>query len=240
MGKTVNVPKNAVLFTSLKKFESRNNIVELISAFRKVAKRVPNAFLLLKDEEWRTSEQRGEFEKIVQEVQHEPWFLWERKRDPLSTIMSKHLPASDVSLVFSGLEAASTSTIDTSPFGIPLVTLDASTHPYLFKNGALFVRSVQGNKNGFFNRPIPVPEEQHLVETLVRLAQDQEYREVWGRRARRLAETRFRPSRSLDRFLLAARAAEVYRKGTEREKQEMRRKVAHTLERDLREFGVHR
>ncbi len=241
MGKTVNAPQDPVIFNAgLKKFETGNNIIEIIRAFREVHRRAPNAFLLVKDEEWRDKEQKEEFEQIVREVEKEPWFLWEKHRDPPETIMTKHLPLTDVSLVMSGLEGASTATVEAAAFGKPLVTLNASTHPYLFKGGAILVKAVVSSKRDKFGREIPVPDHDQLVSTLVDLAANKQLRDKWGKRALEMARARFSNERALDRFLLAARAAEVYRQGTEREKQEMRKRVEATLQRDLREFGVHR
>ena len=236
MGKHVSIPQNAVLFASINRLTPEKNQVQLIRAFKKIAAAHPNAFLLIKDECWRTPHEREEFEKIVQEVKDEPWFLWDKTRTPFPEVLRTHYVPADVMVNVSGSEGAATNLIEAAALGKPILTLDATTHPYLFKGAALFAKSTPERKIG----PLHVAgvDEKDLAEKLSLLAENERLREELSRKAREAAVQRFSRQVVSHKLETAVQAARVFYSGTREEQENYKRLLEKMREEDLRLFGL--
>ncbi|MEW5955230.1 MAG: glycosyltransferase [Candidatus Micrarchaeota archaeon] len=236
MGKHVRMPRNAVLFASINRLVPEKNQVQLIRAFRKIAAAHPNAFLLIKDEGWRTEHEREEFERLVEEVKDEPWFLWDKTRTPFPEVLRTHHLAADVMVNVSGSEGAATNLIEAAALGKPILTLDATTHPHLFKDAALFAKSTAERRIGqVFSAGV---DEEDLAKKLSLLAKDEGLREDLGRRARSAAVRHFSRETVGRKVEVAVQAARAFHSGTAEEREKYRRLLEQMREEDLRLFGL--
>ena len=79
------------------------------------------------------------FSKMLQAYCNEPWLLWDPKPTPYPQVLEEY-GAFDVLLHPSGAEGASHLVVECLGILKPVVLLDCSTNPYLFKGLATFVK----------------------------------------------------------------------------------------------------
>jgi len=236
MGKKTSVPKNAVLFASVNRLVPEKNQVQLIRAFKKIAAENPNAFLLIKDEGWRTPHEREEFEKVIEEVKDEPWFLWDKTRTPFPDVLRTHYLPADVMVNLSGSEGAATNLIEAAALGRPILTLDATTHPHLFKGAALFAKSTPERKIGpVYSAGV---DEEDLAQKLSLLAKDEGLRRELGGKARQAAVSRFSREAVRRKIETAIQAARAFHSGNAEEREKYTRILEKMREDDLKLFGL--
>lgn len=164
----------------------------------------------------------------------EPWFLWDREPTAHPEIL-KQFSHFDLCLHLSGAEGASNVVVEFLGLGKPVILLDATTNPYLFKGAACFVKS----KGQVTAEPLSyhVPDEQDLFEKIELLVKDREQREAFGKKGKEWAKCRFHPRATLERIPLMLEAARAFRNKAS-SVEEIRKKMEKQLENDLELYEI--
>lgn len=189
------------------RFVRRKNVDQLIYAVASLAKKYPNILLLLKgnlDSEFDQFSMYSEkLHQLLQTVHHEPWFLWDKTPTEYPEVL-KVYRSFDLCAHLSGAELGCNTVIEVCSLGVPLVLLNASVNPYLYREMALFVEAGDLCQAPWLYRQ---PDQEDLIRNLEQLIMDPEKRAHLGSQARRLAEERFGAHQILKRIPLMARAA---------------------------------
>ncbi|MFN0065109.1 MAG: glycosyltransferase family 4 protein [Chlamydiales bacterium] len=152
---------------------------------------------------------------------HEPWLIWDKEKVPYPDVLQKYQQC-DLFLQLSGAEAGSNVIVELLGMGKPVVLLDCSTNPYLFKGGACFVKG----DGALYPGPLPFsrPCMEDLEEKVAELIAEKGRRKELAQAARLLAQKRFHPNVASKRMpLLFSQEKEAIR---------------HIYEEDRREYGL--
>lgn len=160
------------------------------------------------------------FSEAMEVLQKQPWFLWDRENTPFPDVLRQYA-AFDLCVNLSGYEGASNTVVEMLALGKPVLVLDGTTNPYLFKEGAYFIKAQEELVLGAM--PYQVPDEKDLYETLDAFIQDPALRLEWSKRAKKVAEKRFSPERMQKRLSLVIEAAKEYRENNFRLQTEIER-----------------
>ncbi len=199
--------KESVIVGMVSRLEPRKNCGFALTAAAALAEKGRDFIFILK----------GNFPETITSLPSEmeflkrqPWFFWDPDPTPFPQVL-REIATFDVCVQLSGYEGASNTIVECMALGKPTVILEGSTNPYLFKEGALFVKPSGSLVAG--HMPYHVPDETCLVETIDAFILDKELRLEWGRRAKKMAEARFHPRIAADRLPLLLTAAKEYRQG---------------------------
>jgi len=124
--------------------------------------------------------------------QDEPWLLWDRTKTPYPQVLQEYA-SFDFCLQPSGAEGASNVIVELMAMGKPVIVLEASSQPYLFREGAIFVPPQPELRQAQLS--YAQPQIEGLIEAIERLCCAQE-RAIWSRKAREVAEARFHPQQA--------------------------------------------
>ncbi|MCH9608838.1 MAG: hypothetical protein S4CHLAM45_06450 [Chlamydiales bacterium] len=181
-----------ILIGCVCRLEYWKNVEFALEMGREVAKHHPIAFYLKGDfpkERVYSSYDKHLAEKLAI-YEKEPWLIWDRSYTPYPEVL-KLYSSFDFCVQPSGAEGGSNVVVELMSLGKPVIVLDESTNPYLFKGGALFAKpnpSIVKTQLAFYQ-----PQLQSLIELALRLCDEKE-RKLWSQRAEQIAFERFHPS----------------------------------------------
>jgi glycosyltransferase involved in cell wall biosynthesis len=160
------VPKECKVIGCVSRFEYGKNCEFALESVRRLALQKENVVLVLKGdfpEKSSFPDYRPLFLEMLQTYKDEPWLLWDAKPTPYPEVLQEYA-SFDLLLHPSGAEGASHVVIECLGLQKPVVLLDCSTNPYLFKGIAHFVKTTEELKFG----PLPfyIPDMDALCETL--------------------------------------------------------------------------
>lgn len=192
--------KPLVIIGMIGNFEPRKNFGYVLNALAKLAAR-GLLFLLI----WKGTWSLSPFPKEIEILKEQPWFLWDSDPTPFPRVLREYATF-DLCVQLSGYEGASNVVVELLALGKPVLVLDGTTNPYLFKEGAFFVKRQEELKG--IGMPYQVPDEAHLEETLEMFIKDKSLRETWGRKGKQVAFKRFHPDEASNRLSLLMKSAQ--------------------------------
>ncbi len=192
------LPTHSVAIGTISRLEYWKNPEFAIESVRQIAQRRSIVFVLKGDFPQQSVYPNYEtrLQEMISHYSQEPWFFWDRSWTPYPEVLSEYA-CLDLFVQPSGAEGASNLIVDLLAMGKPVIALEASTNPYLFRGGVLFTPPEPELQIAqlHYARPQLDP----LVQGIERLCNARE-RETLGQQARRIAHNRFHPSHSAERI----------------------------------------
>ncbi len=163
-GKTIK--KSTLVIGCVGRFEYGKNCEYAVEAVRRLALKGKEVVLLLKGNFPKHStfpDYQPLFSQMLAAYEREPWLVWDQRETPFPQVIEEY-SSFDLLLHPSGAEGGSHVVIECLGLHKPVVVLDCSTQPYLFKNVAHFVKTTGEIRNG----PLPfyVPDLDDLCRVL--------------------------------------------------------------------------
>jgi len=162
------VGKNTQVIGCVGRLEYGKNYEFAVEAVRRLFIQKKDVLLVLKGDFSTTSpypDYQPLFTKMLHAYAHEPWLLWDRTSTPFPQVLEEYA-SFDLLLHPSGAEGGSHVVVECLGLGKPVIVLDCSTNPYLFKDLAIFVQTTGEMRPGqlcFY-----VPDMDHLCQVLSR------------------------------------------------------------------------
>ena len=163
-GKTLD--KNAKVIGCVSRLEYGKNCEFAVEAVRKLAIEKYPVILVLKGDFPDNSpypEYKPIFLKMLHTYQEEPWLLWDPTPTSFPQVLEEYA-AFDLLLHPSGAEGGSHIVVECLGLQKPVVLLDCSTNPYLFKDLATFVKTTGEIRPALL--PFYIPDLEDLCSTL--------------------------------------------------------------------------
>lgn len=148
------------------RFEYGKNCEFAVEAVRRLVEKGEDVVLVLKGdfpEESPYPEYRTRFTEMLETYQNASWLLWDRKWTPFPEVLEEYA-SFDLLLHPSGAEGGSHVVVECLGLLKPVILLDCSTNPYLFRGVATFVKT-EGELNPAM-LPFYYPDIEDLVEKL--------------------------------------------------------------------------
>ncbi len=149
------------------RFEYGKNCEYAIEAVRLLVSEGHDVALILKGD-FPTQTPQPDFKPIFTQMletyRHEPWLLWDSRSTPYPQVLEEYA-AFDLLLHPSGAEGASHVVVEALGLHKPVVVLNCTTNPYLFKGLATFVKTDPQIKSA--QLPFYVPDLNALCKALV-------------------------------------------------------------------------
>lgn len=227
-GKSLSLNSTPVIVGIISKLEPRKNCGYALNALAKLATKLGNFLVVLKGN---FAYEPECFPPEWELLKREPWFLWDPEPAPFPQVLSQYA-VFDLCLQLSGAEGASNTVVELLALGKPVIALEGTTNPYLFKGGALFVKSQKRMTVGKI--PYQIPDEKSLEETIESLLTNPQLRKQWGEQAQKIAFTRFHPSNTSERIPLVLTAAKEYRAGNF----SLKTQIERLYEKDCKLYGI--
>lgn len=164
-------------------------------------------------------------------LEEAPWFLWDREYVLGSQVYSEYA-AFDLCLHLSGAEAGSNIIVEMMALGVPTVALFATTNPFLFQPGVLFVQTTDEMRMA--QLPFHIPDKEDLYQKVKGLIQNATFRKSLGKLGQQVAQTRFTKEQALKRIPLLIEAAQGNFEG----KTEFQNDLEALYQEDLRLYGL--
>ncbi|MBS0624195.1 MAG: glycosyltransferase [Verrucomicrobia bacterium] len=190
LGKTL--PAEAIIVGVPSRFEYWKNCEFAVEAVRQLQSKYP-LVLVLKGRFPQQSvypDYEQHFAQMLQAYQHENWLLWDDSWTSYPDVL-KQYASFDFCVQPSGAEGGSNVIVELLAMGKPVILLDASTHPYLFKGGALFVPPQPGLRMA--QLAYAQPNLDALIQSIEQLCNARE-RAKWSLCAQTIAHQRFHPN----------------------------------------------
>ena len=181
------------------RFERGKNCEYALEVCRRIAERYPIKLILMGDFEKETTDPhyQEKFREMLECYTKANWFVWEKQKVPFSQVLEKY-NRFDICLQLSGAEAGSNTIVELLGMGKPVIALNASTNPYLFKGGAYLVEADPEDRPGQLSYQVPnIDALEAATEALVR---EPKLRIEWRRKAQGLAKKRFHISEAQKRL----------------------------------------
>jgi glycosyltransferase involved in cell wall biosynthesis len=163
------------------RLEYGKNFEFAIEAVRRLALRKKDIILVLKGD-FPASTSYPDYQPLLSQMLmtyvHEPWLLWDRTPAPFPEVL-EHYASFDLLLHPSGAEGASHVVVECLGLRKPVVLLDCSTNPYLFKGLATFVKITGEVRQA--QLPFYLPDLEHLCEVLSDEVKFPDYAQVEAR-----------------------------------------------------------
>ncbi|MCH9610729.1 MAG: hypothetical protein S4CHLAM81_05520 [Chlamydiales bacterium] len=172
------------------RIERGKNCEYALEACRRIADRHPIEVILMGDFEKATTdpEYQKRFRTMLDHYEEADWFHFEPDLVPYPQVLRSY-SRFDICLQLSGSEAGSNVITEMLGMGKPVIALNASTNPYLFKDGAYLVEAEPEDHPGQLYYQVPnIDAVEGALEALV---SHKKLREEWGKRAQTLARRRF-------------------------------------------------
>lgn len=237
-GKKITLKKETVILGTVSRFEYRKNIEYALKVGKALYEQGEDILLVLKGdfEEHSAYPTYHEWLKgLMEEMKEEKWLLWDSSVSPFSEIVRCYA-SYDIFLHLSGSEAGSNVIVEALSLGVPSVILEGSTSPYLFREGAIFIKN-DGTKPVDIARPFCIPCEKDLLEKVAPLVRNAKLRKEWSCRAREVAETRFSPKVSLERLPLILKAMTAYHHKSAA-CDNLKKEIEELYQKDLVRYGI--
>lgn len=204
-GKIFERKEKTVVIGISSRLELRKNCGFAIEAVRTLVKKGYDCVLVLKGNFPAPPIQMPvEMEKLLEES----WFFWDREPTCFPEILTLYA-CWDICLQLSGCEGASNTVVECLALGKPVLVLNGTTNPYLFRGGACFVKTAGMDLSN--SLPYCIPDQKDLISVLERFVDSASLREEWGEKGKKFAYQRFHPSRCKERLPLIAEAALTFR-----------------------------
>lgn len=156
----------ATIFGCVSRFEYGKNCEFAVEAVRQLVERGKEAVLILKGhfpEHSPYPEYRERFFSMLQAYKEAPWLLWDDRRTPYPEVLHEYA-SFDALIHPSGAEGGSHVIVECLGLQKPVVALECSTNPSLFKGLVNFSRPQKQIQHA--QLPFYYPDLAHLIETL--------------------------------------------------------------------------
>lgn len=213
------------------RLEYGKNIEYAIDALEKLVAEGEDLILFLKgsfDPEPIYPFYQTHLQKKLDSLMSEDWFIWDQKFTPFPEVLEEYASI-DILVHLSGSEAGSNIIAEFLGLGKPVIILEASTNPSLYREGAIFVQSEGFVKEAFL--PFALPEKKDLYNKLKSLIKSKAEQDKWGKKAQSVAKARFSPERTLRRIPLILKAAMAFFYNTP-EKDTLKQQITRLYEED--------
>lgn len=184
-------PQDKITIGVVSRFERGKNCEFALEAVRKIVEQGRNVELILMGDfapNTTDSQYQENFHKMLLAYEQEPWFKWEKRKIPYKETIWVY-NRFDLCLQLSGAEAGSNIITELLGMGKPVIALNASTNPYLFKGGAFLIQPDSKTYPGQLHYQIP--DLQTLVASIEEFVKEPKKRKEWGENGKKLARDRF-------------------------------------------------
>ncbi len=173
LGKKIALSEKTLIVGTASRLVIGKNVEYAFGAARELARKGVDLLFVLKGSNAAGNDYEIWLNRLLEECQEEPWFLWDKEPSNLSGML-KFYSSLDLALQLSGAEAASNTIVELLSLGVPTVALEASTNPTLFSDGVHFVQKdpeLVSVRISFFR-----PDMQDLYQQVERVALDEALR----------------------------------------------------------------
>lgn len=200
------LPSQAIVVGTVSRLEYWKNPEFAIEVVRQLQPYYPMVLVLKGD--FPQQSVYPDYEKNLAEMiefySQEPWFYWDRQWTPYPDVLAQYA-CFDICLQPSGAEGASNLVVELMAMGKPVIVLNATSHPYLFKEGVHFATAQPQLQMAQLS--YARPELESLKEALVRLCHPKERAQL-GQKAQMIAKERFDPKHARERIKLMMQLVE--------------------------------
>lgn len=239
LNKKMIINDTTVVIGAFGRFQCRKNIEYLIEAVAELSATMPHIILVIKGDidpsadMYDNKEYSKQLLEIFARYIESDWLFWDRSHTAFPDVLEEY-NSCDILVNLSGAESASNSVVEFMALKKPCLVLNASTNPYLFKDGVIMIDTQEGMARGklFFYRP----KLDDLVQKLAILVQDATLRQRLGEQAGEIATQRFAPELTIQRMPLVLEAANCFFHDKNTEKIQI--ELQHLYQQDLNLYGL--